>query len=160
MAKHLRLFGVVALVTGAVASAAAVCLAGPGGAGERVRRLLFVGAPLFEVRRPLTSHEVLRSGSFEVFVGFSPGERVAWDTFRALLNDRDVTGQLTLGRNGVHGRLDGLTEGDNRLRLQIFGRSWWGGAYVQDEQTVVLSVVGRSDWDRALRPRALARAAA
>jgi hypothetical protein len=157
MVNRLRLFGVVAVVTGGLASAAAVCLVGPGGASERLRRLLFVGAPLFEVRLPDSAHVVLRSGAVELFVGFAPGDRVAWDTFRALLNDRDVTPSLTLGRNGAHGKLFGMTEGPNHLRLQLFGRSWWGGHYVQDEQVLVLSVVGRPDLDRALelaRPRA------
>src|SRR5262245_28603372 len=151
MVNRLRLFAVVALLTGAVASAAAVWLAGPGRFGERVRRLLFIGAPLFEVRLPGRPGQPPHSGEVEVFVGFAPGGRVAWDTFRALLNGHDVTGQLTLGRNGAHGKLLGLTEGENQLRLQIFGRSWWGGQYVEDEQLLRLPVTGRPDLDRALR---------
>jgi hypothetical protein len=150
MVNRLRLFGVVALVTGLVASAAAVWLAGPGGVPQRVRRLLFIGAPLFEVRLPGHASQPPHSGSVEVFVGFAPGGRVAWDTFRALLNGHDVTGELTLGRNGAHGKLLGLTEGDNQLKLQIFGRSWWGGRYVEDEQVLELHVAGRPDLDRAL----------
>jgi len=159
MVNRLRFFGVVALVTGFAASAAALWLAGPGGVEDRIRRLLFVGAPLFEVRLPPGAGEALRSGAIELFVGFAPGERVAWDTFRALLNGRDVTGELTLGRNGAHGKLLGLTEGRNQLRLQIFGRSWWGGHYIEDEQVLQLRVAGHPDLDRALAPGpSLARA--
>jgi hypothetical protein len=158
MLNRLRLFGVVALVTGLVASAAAVWLAGPGGMGERVRRLLFIGAPLFEVRLPAQVGQPPHSGSVEVFVGFAPGGRVAWDTFRILLNGHDVTGELTLGRNGAHGKLLGLTEGENQLRLQIFGRSWWGGHYVEDEQVLRLRVAGRPDLDRALETPAISAA--
>jgi hypothetical protein len=150
MVNRLRFFGVVALVTGLVASAAAVWMAGPGGVGDRIRRLLFIGAPLFEVRLPRTQDEPLRSGSVELFVGFASGERVAWDTFRALLNGRDVTAELTLGRNGAHGKLVGLIEGRNQLRIQIFGRSWWGGDYMEDEQVLQLQVAGHPDLDRAL----------
>jgi hypothetical protein len=150
MVNRLRFFGVVAFVTGLVASAAAVWMAGPGRVEDRVRRLLYIGAPLFEVRLPRTGDEPLRSGSIELFVGFAPGERVAWDTFRALLNGRDVTAELTLGRNGAHGNLLGLIEGENQLRLQIFGRSWWGGDYIEDEQVLQLQVAGHPDLDRAL----------
>jgi hypothetical protein len=149
MLNRLRLFGVVALVTGLGASAAAVWLAGPGGIGERVRRLLFVGAPLFEVRLPGQGAEPAPAGSVELFVGFAPGGRVAWDTFRVLLNGQDVTDRLTLGRNGAHGKLLGLTEGNNQLRLQMFGRSWWGGQYVEDEQVLSLQVAGHPGLDRA-----------
>jgi hypothetical protein len=151
MVNRLRFFGVVALVTGLLASAAAVWMTGPGEFGSRVRRLLFIGAPLFEVRIP-ERHDALRVGSIEVFVGFAPGDRVAWDTFRALLNGRDVTSELTLGRNGAHGTLVGLTEGQNQLRLQIFGRSCWGGRYIEDEQVVLLRVAGHPDLDRAGLP--------
>jgi hypothetical protein len=152
MLNRLRLFGVVALVTGALASAAAVWMAGPGGPKDRLRRLLFIGAPLFEVRIPAADPRGMRGGSVELFVGFAPSERVAWDTFRVLLNGHDVTAELTLGRNGAHGKLLGLTEGTNQLRLQIFGRSWWGGHFVEDEQVVWLPVAGHPDLDRAQRP--------
>jgi hypothetical protein len=149
MGNRLRFFGVVALVTGALASAAAVGMAGPGNLEQRLKRLAFIGAPLFEVRVEARTAEVLRIGEVEVFVGFAPGERVAWDTFRAELNGRDVTAQLTLGRNGAHGKLLGLTEGSNRLTLQIFGRSWWGGRFIEDEQILMLQVAGHPDLDRA-----------
>jgi len=158
MLNRLRLFAVVALVTGAVASAAAVWLDGPGGLQDRVRRLLFIGAPLFEVELPGQAAQPPHSGEVEIYVGFAPGGRVAWDTFRALLNGHDVTASMTLGRNGAHGKLLGLTEGQNQLRLQIFGRSWWGGEYVEDEQVLLLPVAGRPDLDRAWLGPALASA--
>jgi hypothetical protein len=149
MGNRLRFFGVVALITGALASGAAVWLAGPGRFEQRLKRLAFIGAPLFEVRIQGKPEQVLRTGSVEVFVGFAQGDRVAWDTFRALLNGRDVTAQLTLGRNGAHGKLFGLTEGPNHLELQLFGRSWWGGSFIEDEQVLTLEVAGHPDLDRA-----------
>jgi hypothetical protein len=149
MGNRLRFFGVVALLTGALASAAAVWMAGPGNFEQRLRRLAFVGAPLFEVRVQGEPAERFRTGSVEVFVGFAQGDRVAWDTFRVVLNGRDVTGQLTLGRNGAHGKLLGLTEGSNQLELQLFGRSWWGGSFIEDEQVLTLQVAGHPDLDRA-----------
>ncbi len=60
----------------------------------------------------------------EVLVRFAPRDRVAAETFRALLNGAEVTDELTTAENGAWGRLHGLLDGENVLRLEIFGRSW------------------------------------
>ncbi len=148
MLNRLRLFGVVSLVTGGLCVALALLLAGPGGPRERAQRILHVGGPLFKVLRPAGVAET-GIGAIELHIGFSPGNRVASDTFRCLLNGDDVTDTLTLGRNGAHGELRGLTEGPNRITLQLFGRSWWSGRYVQDERRIVVRVRGARGLDRA-----------
>lgn len=148
MLNRLRLFGLVSLVTGAACAGAALGLAGPGGLGERAHRLVYFGGPLFRVLRPGAAPE-LGVGAIEVHIGFSPAGRVAADTFRCLLNGDDVTDTLTLGRNGAHGELRGLTEGPNLIQLQLFGRSWWGSRYVQDEHRIVVRVRGSGGLDRA-----------
>jgi hypothetical protein len=148
MLKRLRLFGVVALVTGGLLIGAALALAGPGGAVERARRLVYVGGPLLVQLQRLPPGE-LTAGSVEILIGFAPGNRVAADTFRCLLNGRDVTGELTLGRNGAVGTLRGLTEGPNRIRLEIFGRSWWADRFVEDHSELLVPVAGRPAIDRA-----------
>lgn len=81
------------------------------------------GPVLLEVILPVPGAPV-GLGGFELLVRFPPEIAVA-ETFRALLNGADVTDQLTTGANGSHGRLVGLLPGDNRLRLEIFGRVPW-----------------------------------
>lgn len=64
-------------------------------------------------------------GGVEVLVRFPEPARVEASTFRALLNGADVTGQLDVAANGAHGRLHGLLDGGNELRVAVFGRPWW-----------------------------------
>jgi hypothetical protein len=64
-------------------------------------------------------------GGIDVLVRFAPRERVAPETFRCLLNGLDVTEVLTTGENGAYGRVYRLVDGENVLRLEIFGRVWW-----------------------------------
>ena len=63
----------------------------------------FVGAPLMEVRTPASRIEIA-VGAVDLLVSFVGGPRVAVETFQCLLNDRDVTAALTLGRNGAAAR--------------------------------------------------------
>jgi hypothetical protein len=63
-------------------------------------------------------------GGIDLLVKFPP-EVAFGETFRALLNGADVTDQLTTGENGSSGRLVDLLPGENRLRLEIFGRVPW-----------------------------------
>ena len=81
-------------------------------------------APFLEVESP-TPGAVVGTGGVEVVVRFPVGGRVAPETFRALLNGADVTGSFTTAENGAYGRLFGVLDGENRLRLEVFGRSWW-----------------------------------
>jgi hypothetical protein len=84
----------------------------PGG-----RSFLWVDAP--------TPGQVVAPGGVDVLVRFAPSERVAPETFRCLLNGIDVTEALTTGENGAYGRVYRLVDGENLLRLEIFGRVWW-----------------------------------
>jgi hypothetical protein len=106
---------------------------------EEVRGWLFVGAPLMEVQTPTADLE-LPVGAVELLVAFVGGSRVAVETFECWLNDENVTSTLTLARNGATGSIVGLHEGENRIRLRVFGRSWWGREYVEEERTFVVRV--------------------
>ena len=62
------------------------------------------------------------------------------ETFQCLLNGLDVTESLTVGRNGAVGEIVGLREGDNQIRLRVFGRSLWSGRFVDEERDFVVRV--------------------
>jgi hypothetical protein len=76
----------------------------------------------------------------DVLVSFVGGGRVAVETFECWLNDQNVTASLTLGRNGATGSIVGLHEGENRIRLRVFGRSWWRGEYVEEQRSLTVRV--------------------
>lgn len=122
---------------------AGLALAPPPSALGRLRvaalRLAFVGAPLMEVQTPDAELE-LTVGAVDLMVTFVGGPRVAVETFQCLLNDRDVTAALTLGRNGAVGSLVGLHEGENHIVVRVFGRTWWGDGYVEEERALVVRV--------------------
>jgi hypothetical protein len=81
------------------------------------------GPTLLEVLSPEPGAQVGLSG-IDLLVRFPAGAALS-ETFRALLNGADVTDQLTTGDNGASGRLVDLLPGENRLRLEIFGRVPW-----------------------------------
>ncbi len=83
------------------------------------------GPSLLSVEAPLAGATVGPEG-LEVLVRFAPG-RAASETFRALLNGAEVTDDLTTGENGAWGRLYGLLDGENVLRVEVFGRVWTAG---------------------------------
>lgn len=120
-----------------------VMLAPAPSTGGRVReaagRWLYLGPPLMEVRTPDSGLE-LPVGAVDVLVSFVGGPRVAVETFECWLNDQNVTASLTLGRNGATGSIVGLHEGDNQIRLRVFGRSWWGGDYFEEQRSLVVRV--------------------
>jgi hypothetical protein len=60
-----------------------------------------------------------------VVVRFPEIERVAPETFRALLNGADVTDAFTTGENGAYGRLFALLDGENVLRVEVFAMPCW-----------------------------------
>ncbi len=109
------------------------------GLREAARRWLYLGPPLMEVRTPEAGLE-LPVGAVEVLVAFPGGPRVAVETFECWLNGHDVTASLTLGRNGAAGSIVGLHEGDNQIRLRVFGRSWWGGDYFEEQRWLLVRV--------------------
>ena len=110
------------------------------------------GPVLIEVVAPDPGARVGIDG-IELFVRF-PGSNPLGDlalseTFRALLNGADVTGSLTTGENGAYGRISGLLEGDNVLRLEIFGRTpWRPGSFFEQAREVHLRMRPPADLDR------------
>jgi hypothetical protein len=139
MKRKSLLFVLVMLgLTGAwLASAPAT--RGPDGLREAALRWVFVGAPLMEIQTP-AADLVVPVGAIDLLISFVGGNRVAVETFQCLLNDRDVTAALTLGRNGVAGSLVGLHEGENRIVLRVFGRTWWGQGYVEEQRARIVRV--------------------
>ncbi len=83
------------------------------------------GPVLLHVDAPVDG-AVIGPDGLEVLVRFATRDRAAAETFRALLNGAEVTEDLTTAQNGAWGRLHGLLDGENVLRLEIFGRSWTG----------------------------------
>jgi hypothetical protein len=120
------------------------------GAPELARnavRAALLGGPLLELRSPLGG-QIVAEGGVDVFVSFRDAERVAPGTFRCLLNGRDVTADLTQGRNGAVGSLIGAIEGDNHLRVEVFGRSAWLDRFVEDADEVSFRVRPLVNLDR------------
>jgi hypothetical protein len=105
--------------------------------------------PLLDVLEP-SEGSVVGLGGVEVTVVFAEGERVAPGTFRVLLNGADMTSRFTTGRNGAHGRLFGLLDGENRLRFEVFGRRWWlPGMLLEEAREVRFLVRLPQDTNRA-----------
>lgn len=100
------------------------------------------------VDTPLAGERIGAAG-ITLLVRFDASGRTASATFRATLNGADVTDQLTVAENGVHGTLHGLLEGENVLRLEVFGSGPWPGRWLV-EQTRELRVRFRPplDWSR------------
>jgi hypothetical protein len=102
-------------------------------------RFVYVGPPLMRIQTPSERSEV-PVGAVDVLIEFPDGERVATETFECSLNGLDVTESLTVGRNGVAGQVVGLREGDNKIRLRVFGRSFWSNRFVDEERDLVVRV--------------------
>lgn len=103
-----------------------VLVLGLGGGGGLAGAWLASPWGLLQVEMPAAGATV-GVGGVEVLVRFPEPARVEASTFRALLNGADVTGQLDVAANGAHGRLHGLLDGGNELRVAVFGRPWWAG---------------------------------
>jgi hypothetical protein len=82
---------------------------------------LHIGLPVISVQSPDPGQRVGVDG-IELLVRFDPEDAVEPATVRVLLNGADVTGACVTGRNGVSGRLQGLLEGENRVRVEAFVR--------------------------------------
>jgi len=103
-------------------------------------RFVYVGPPLMRVDSPPGDTSDAPVGAVDVLVEFADGDRVAVETFDCSLNGLDVTDSLTIGRNGAAGQVVGLREGDNKIRLRVFGRSFWSNRYVDEERDLVVRV--------------------
>ena len=146
MPSSRKLFGAVLLACVGVAVAAPLMLRGALAAHE-LRAAFFVGPRLLDVQAPEPGGW-RQVGGVRVLVRFPSEERVAPETFRCLLNGRDVTEQLTVGVNGVAGTVAPLLEGENTLELEIFGRGWWSGRYYQDGAAIRLDARSPIGLDR------------
>lgn len=140
MRRPIPLFALLALGL-AIAGVALAPANGPAGRlREAALRWVYVGAPLMKVQIPPDDLET-PLGAVEVLVDFVGGTRVAVETFQCLLNDRDVTSALTLGRNGAAGSLVGLHYGENQIVLRVFGRTWWGAqSFVEERRALIVRV--------------------
>ncbi len=96
-----------------------------------VSRAVWIGAPLLELRHPISGTRV-PLGGLAVLVEFPDRERVIPGTLRCLLNGTDLTVDLTRGDNGAAGSLYPLREGRNLLRVEVFGKGRFGDQVVED----------------------------
>ncbi|MBW2393606.1 MAG: hypothetical protein JRG95_05005 [Deltaproteobacteria bacterium] len=109
--------------------------------------LLMLGPALLDVQTPVADAQVGIEG-VEVFVRFDV-VRARAATFRALLNGADVTDELEVAQNGVHGSLHGLLHGDNELRLEIYGEGYWPpGLLLEETRTYHIRFRPRLDFNR------------
>jgi len=99
----------------------------------------YVGPSLMRLQNP-EDHSEVPIGAVDVQIEFPDRDRVAVETFECSLNGLDVTDSLTVGRNGAVGEIVGLREGENRIRVRVFGKSFWGDRFVDEEQVVVVRV--------------------
>lgn len=146
--RRVRIASGAALLLLVIAITGIARVSGPGAIGERTRRFILLGGAMLEVRFPVHGDSV-PMGGLPVLVAFPYSGSVAIETFRCVLNEQDVTDQLTVGRNGAAGTLVGLVEGENRLRIGVFGRGWWGERYYEDARTIEIHVRPFPSIDRA-----------
>jgi hypothetical protein len=99
----------------------------------------YVGPSLMRVQNPADLSEV-PIGAVDLAIEFPDRDRVAVETFECLLNGLDVTDALTVGRNGAVGEIVGLREGENRIRVRVFGKSFWGDRFVDEERLFIVRV--------------------
>lgn len=131
MAGSRRAFGLLLIGALAVAGVLALTLALDSELRDEARRTLLFGSPLLDLRAPLDGQWVAQ-GKVEIIVQFPSAERTSSETFRCLLNGHDVTPDLTRAENGAAGSVLGAVEGENHLRVEVFGRPWWGGPFLED----------------------------
>jgi cold shock CspA family protein len=147
MPNSARLFRNRVAIAVALALLAAPLVPGVPELARTTLRAAVFGGPLLELRAPLRG-QIVPEGGVDVFVSFRDAEQVAPGTFRCLLNGRDVTADLTQGRNGAVGSLIGALEGDNHLRVEVFGRSGWLDRFVEDADEVSFRVRPLVNLDR------------
>ncbi|MEN8182542.1 MAG: hypothetical protein ABFS46_08410 [Myxococcota bacterium] len=110
--------------------------------------LLWTSRPLLEFDSPQRD-QVIGAEGVEVVVRFPSLARVAPETFRALLNGADVTSDFTTGENGAYGRLFSMLDGENVLRVEVFGwMPWPEGLMLEQGREVRVLHRRRLDVDR------------
>lgn len=116
-----------------------------------VSRAVWIGAPLLELRHPISGTRV-PLGGLAVLVEFPDRERVIPGTLRCLLNGTDLTVGLTRGDNGAAGSLFPLREGRNLLRVEVFGKGRFGDQVVEDFIEVEFDTAPLPSFDLATSP--------
>lgn len=107
-----------------------------------------LGPRLVEITSPEPGGEVPNQ-ALEVFVGFPHPERTLHETLEVRLNGADVTDAFEVAGNGAYGSVVRLVDGENELRVGVFGRSWWPGGRLVEHTRVVRFRVHRpidADW--------------
>jgi hypothetical protein len=117
----------------------AVLLAAAGWFRGDLLHFVYVGPSLMRVQNPEDRSEV-QIGAVDLEIEFPDRDRVAVETFECVLNGLDVTDALTVGRNGAVGEIVGLREGENRIRVRVFGKSFWGDRFVEEERVFLVRV--------------------
>lgn len=112
-----------------------------------LRATLF-GGPLLEVLAP-RSGGVVAQGGIPVLVVFPRPDAIRSASLRCLLNGEDVTGRLTQSSNGASGTLWSRRPGPQLLRVEVFGRAWWGERFYEDSVEVPFLVRLNPSIDRA-----------
>jgi hypothetical protein len=135
MVRTAAVFGTATIVAVVVISLLFFEISGGNTLVCSIRRSLILGRPLLAIEAPIAGSQV-PPGGLGVLVSFDSGDRVASATFRALLNDRDVTNLFTVGTNGAAGTIYPLRDGANRLRVEVFGRGLWSRRLLEDAAEV------------------------
>jgi hypothetical protein len=104
-----------------------------------------VGPSLVEVTNPLPG-DALADVALDVLVQFPHADRTRPETLRVELNGADVTDGFDVADNGAIGKVVLLVDGENRLHVRVFGRSWWPGSrLVEHTEEVRFRVERRID---------------
>ena len=107
-----------------------------------------LGPDLLEVTGP-DPGATLPNEAVEVFIGFPHADRTLHETLEVRLNGADVTNAFEVAGNGAFGNVVLLVDGENELRIGVFGRSWWPGDRLFEHRAVVRFRVRRAidlDW--------------
>jgi hypothetical protein len=102
-----------------------------------------LGPSLLEISGPGPG-ETLPNEAIEVFVHFPYADRTRHETLEVRLNGADVTDAFDIAGNGAYGSVVLVVDGDNELRVGVFGRSWWPGSRLVEHREVVRFRVRRS----------------
>jgi hypothetical protein len=114
-----------------------------------------LGPSLLEVTNPLPG-DALAEEAIDVLVQFPHADRTRPETLRVELNGADVTDGFDVADNGAIGKVVLLVDGENRLHVRVFGRSWWPGQrLVEHTEEVRFRIARRIDryWAGADGPR-------
>jgi len=105
---------------------------------------------LLELESPPAEGGDIGPQGLPILVRFPRDGRARPATFRAWLNGADVTDQLAVATNGCEGVLHGLLDGENDLRLEVFGRvrALPAGWLIRQERTLRVSFHHPVAWDR------------